>query len=215
MKRIFALMLCTTFIFAKCNKDDEPAPASSNFQPTSANSTWNYTSTNLANNATASFVLTATNRDSVINSRTYRVFTNSGGGNEYYSPSGNDYYQFGRFEAIGQNVELLYLKAGSAVGTTWEESRNVTISNVTIPVKFTFTIAEKDISYTVAGKAYSKVTRVNVTLAATGVPITAQNISFYYADGVGRIQSNVRLAIPLASIDANTRTDLTNYSIAP
>ena len=201
-------------VFAKCNKSDEPT-ATTNFMPSTNGSSWTYVTTNLNGGAQGTYTVQATNRDTTVNGRRYRVFTNTIGRNEYQAKSGDDYFQYGRFEAIADNVEVLYLKGAIAAGGSWEDTRNVSIGGVTFPVKFMFTVPEKNVSLTVAGKTYTNVMRVNLVLSVPAVTIPTQNISFYYAEGVGRIQANVHLVIPVANVDTRTRTDLTAYTIAP
>ena len=112
-------------------------------------------------------------------------------------------------------LDLLYLNSDLAVNGTWEETKTINVSGTPLNVKFTYTIAEKGIVYTVGSKLYQKVTRVKVVLSAPGVPITTQDINFYYAENIGRIYSKVVLVVPLAGINSSTETKLTAYSIAP
>ena len=216
IKKLCLIALVTTFMFGDCNKKTNPPVTSTpNFQPSKAGSVWNYRNTNLLTSASFNYTLAATSKDTVVNGRTYKVFTNTSGSNEYYAASGTDYYQFGKFEAIAQNVDLLYLKSALAAGGTWEENKTITVSGVAVSVKFTYTLAEKDISYTVGSNTFTKVSRVNIVLSATGLAITSQNINFYYADGIGRIFSKAKLVVPIAGINSDTETGLLSYTLAP
>ena len=217
MKKLLLIALVTSFVYGDCNKTDNPpvvAPAS-NFQPNKAGSVWNYRTTNLLTSVGANFTLTALAKDSSLNGRTYRVFANSSGPNEYYANSTSEYFQYGRFDAIAQLVDLLYLKPELAVGGTWEETNTITASGIPVTVKFTYTLAAKNISFSVGSNNFSKVSRVDLVLSATGLPITSQSISFYYADGVGRIFSKVKLVIPLAAVNNDTETALQSYTLVP
>lgn len=216
---IMAIILITV-TSCKKKKDDTPAT----YMPNTANSTWNYSTKSYAPTpATGSYTLKATNKDTTINSKTYRVFTNSGGANDYYAQVGTDYYQLGNIGALsGQRVELLYLK-DAAAGTTWSETQMATIPGfptaVSVPVNYQ--IAEKGISYTAGGKTYTDVTHVKITLGAisvSGFPIVpVTDLNFYYVRGVGRIYSRTKIAVsvPLVGINLNMDDELTltSYTI--
>ncbi|HMP91580.1 MAG TPA: hypothetical protein PKD90_01825 [Phnomibacter sp.] len=210
---MLSIALLALLTACKKNKTEEGTSAT-NFLPNKAGSTWTYQVKE--GTTTTNYTLTATNRDSTVNANSYRVFTRSTGGpNEYYRVSGTDYFQFAVFEGLGQPLELLYLKAGLNQGATWEETKNLTLSGVPLNVRFAYTVAEKGINYTVAGKVYNKVTRINVQLSAPGVPIASQDINYYYADEVGRIYSKILLVVPLASINTNIENSLINYTLVP
>src|SRR5437763_316535 len=70
------------------------------------------------------YTITSTSRDTSINGRTYHVFTNSTGGNQYFSISGHDYYQFDSLPAplSAGVIERLYLKDDAAVAINWAQS---------------------------------------------------------------------------------------------
>ncbi|MFN4286185.1 MAG: hypothetical protein ACK4E8_09510 [Lacibacter sp.] len=214
----FVLLLLAAGMFA-CKKDTAKEPTGS-FQPTGSGSTWNYSVTGTSS---GTFTLTATSRDTTINGRPYRVFTNSAGPNEYYLQSGSDYFRFSSLaELNNQVVELLYLKTNLSVGQTWVEVKtvNATITGLgTQPVTatLTFTVAEKGIRHTVNGVTYNDVIRIDVTpsfsLMASAIPVNSSNIRYYYARNVGMIQSFNALRIDVAGINTNTETRLTSYTI--
>lgn len=221
MRNISVITLLLLFMggAVSCKKGTNSAPAAS-FQPTGAGSTWNYSVTGTTS---GSFTLTATSRDTSIGSRSYRVFTNSAGPNEYYAQSGSDYFRFSSLaELNNQAVELLYLKDNLAVGQTWVEIKtvNVTITGLgTQPVtaSLTFRVAEKGIRHTVNGTAYDDVMRIDVTpgfsILSSAIPVNSSNIRYYYARNVGLIQSFNALRIDLAGINTSTETRLTSYTI--
>lgn len=216
---LVALLLFTICSTISCKKQSPSAPAGS-FQPNTSGSTWNY---NISGTLTGNFTLTATSRDTSIGSRSYRVFTNSAGPNEYYAQSGSDYFRFSSLaELNNQAVELLYLKDNLAVGQTWVEIKtvNVTITGLgTQPVtaSLTFRVAEKGIRHTVNGTAYDDVMRIDVTpsfsILTSAIPVNSSNIRYYYARNVGLIQSFNALRIDLAGINTSTETRLTSYTI--
>jgi hypothetical protein len=209
-----------------CNKEvDNPTnPALVTYTPNTANSTWNYNYVSYApNTTTGSYVVKATNKDTTINGKTYRVFTNSDGPNDYYAQVGTDYYQFTRIAALGtQAVELLFLK-DVAVGTTWSETQTVTFSGfpapITVPVNYQ--VIKKDYDTTISGKTYKGVTHIKTTLgnlSVSGFPITpVSDISNLYARGVGRLYSRtkINILVPLTGTNINVDTEVTlaNYTI--
>ncbi|RZK33359.1 MAG: hypothetical protein EOO61_15450 [Hymenobacter sp.] len=181
--------------------------------PNTANSSWNYdTKTTAPTPATGNYTLKATNKDTVIGSRTYRVYTNSGGQNEYYAQVGSDYYQYTTAAGLStQAVEVLYLK-DAAAGTTWSETQSITMNNIPISTTLNYQIAEKGISYTTNGKTYTDVTHVKVTLGAFTlpfpIPITqTSDIHFYYARGIGRIYNHTKITVAAALLMLNLSID--------
>ena len=220
MKKSIPALLALTLFFAACDKENDPAPpATVTFQPTTAGSTWAYETTN--NRATpatkTNFTLTAKGTDTTIGTKTYKVFTNSAGANDYYYSDGNDYYQYGGIAGITGNTELLYLKTNIAAGAGWNETKTVAIPGVgNANVKLNYTYVDKVASMTVEGKNYTDVLHIIVSLSnisVGGMPltVTSQDLHFYYAPGIGRIKSQIKLtiAIPLsAPIIADNETNL-------
>jgi hypothetical protein len=225
---LVCFVLYVTLTSSDCNKKPapDPAPASSNYQPTVAGSEWNYTTTGTASGTpvNTTYKLTATSRDTVTTSRTYRVFSNSAGPNEYYAKSGSDYYRISVFPGANQSIELLNLKDNLAVGGTWQETRSITVSipgfgSVPVTIVTNFSIAEKGISYAVNGVTFNNVIKVNATIAVSAaglgtIPVDPSTlIQYYYADKVGMINNKIVVKIPLASIDVNTETKIGAYTI--
>lgn len=197
-------------IFAGCGSKDTPTPAA-DYSPLTANSTWTYQTTTVG-----TFTLTSTNRDTTISGKTFHVFTNSNGGNNYMGKSGNDYYRFGVLPGIAPNgFDETYLKDNVDVNGTWSIIQNATPPGIStpVPVNLTYTIAEKGVQRTVAGKTYTNVIHVKLNIAALG--IQGGNGDFYYSAGVGLIESTLVInANPTFGIVASNQTQmLTNYSI--
>jgi hypothetical protein len=225
MKYFLPTVLAALLFSTGCKKkssDETPAT----YMPNTANNSWSYnTKTNAPTASTGSYVLKATNKDTLIGSRTYRVYTNTGGQNEYYAQSGTNYYQFASAATTGlstQSVETLYLKDAS-VGSSWSESQTLTMSGVTATVPVNYQVIEKDISYTVNGKTYNNVTHVKATLGSISIPgfplplTPTSDVNFYYSRGIGRIYSHVKIALSVALISLNINIDeellLNNYTI--
>lgn len=225
---MYAIAIAAVITGSSCSKDDDNPTTPAAYMPKTANSTWNYTTRSYAPTpATGSYTLTATNKDTTINSKTYRVFTNSGGPNDYYAQVGTDYYQLGSIAALGtQRAEILFLK-DAAAGTTWSETQSVTIPGVPVPVSVpvNYQIVKKGFDTTINGKAFTDVTHVKTVLGAVNlniggfpVPVTqSSNLNFYYARGVGRIYSRTILSVVVALAGVNINLDdeliLTSYTI--
>jgi hypothetical protein len=210
-------LLCTTLLLAAvlfgCKKKTE---ATLDFGPLTAGSTWTYRSTTVGSPAT-SYTLTATNRDTIANGKTYRVISNSAGGNNYRNKTGSDYYSFGRFEALNANVEQLYLKDNADVNAKWQSTTNFTAPQLPIPLTATseYTVREKGLSRTVNGVSFTNVIRVGLAInVSAGIGLVATGDA-YYAPNVGLIESQYDvIANAIAQIPASTTTEiLTSYSI--
>ena len=221
---LLTIVLLSVGISCKKKKNDTAAPAP-DFQPLTAGSEWNYTITTGA--TSTSYKLTATSRDTLVNGRSYRVMTNSAGPNEYLNRTGSDYYRFANLaELNNQAVELLYLKDNLNRGQSWVETKNINIvlpppvGTVPLTAKFTFTVAEKGIDHTVNGTLYRNVIRINavpefsalVLGAPSAIPSTS-DLRYFYAPGIGLINSVNNISIPLASINNSSETRLTSATI--
>ena len=224
MKKIFPVLFGFSLLLAACSKDNSPGGGTTtpNYQPVTAGSTWTYESTNKLTSAKSSYTLTATSGDSAINGKTYKIFTNSGGSNDYYYNNGTEYYQFGGIAGITGNTELLYLKSNVAVASGWNETKTVTIPGLgTANVKLGYTLVEKMANLTVEGVTYNDVMHVKVDLSdisVSGIPVTisSQDLHFYYAPNVGRVKSVIKLTLtpPIGSpIVTESETNLKSYTI--
>lgn len=195
-----------------CNKTSStPDPVVlAKYLSISAGSTWNY---RLINNLTATstdYVLASTNRDTSINGKAYHVFTNSNTrNNEYYFNTGNDYFTFRTLGALS-NVQLedLYLKENSPVGTTWAETVNLTIPGipVPVPVTITYTVLETGITRTVNGIVYTDVIHISGKITSTLLPPAnlVTDLQNYFARKYGIIETNNILNLNFMGITQNT-----------
>ncbi|MBI2730379.1 MAG: hypothetical protein HYX40_06470 [Sphingobacteriales bacterium] len=204
----FAFLIITALIISpSCKKKSDGTPSGpgtvQNFQPTTSGSTWTYTA--VSNGTTRDYTLTATSKDTVINTTTYKVFTNSGGPNEYYTKTGSDYYHYSFYEAINQAIELLYIKDNLSVNNSWKQTKNATINGVNGTAELECVVMEKGISYTAGGKTYADVThvKINPTFYASGFKLSNNkaDIHYYFANNTGFIYSTTDLsvAIPFSS----------------
>jgi hypothetical protein len=207
-----ALVACTVFIFGNCKKssDDTPVTPVVNFSPYTANSTWTYRT-----ELNTTFTLTATNRDTSINARTYRVLTNSTGGNNYLAKVDHDYYRYGIIPAVGATgLEELYLKDNVDVNGTWTDSKSINVTGIgAVPVNLLYTVKSKGGTRTVNGVVFNKVTYVRLDISSIVGAVGGGD--FYYAEGVGVIEQVIVInPIPLAGITGSTSSQvLINYVI--
>lgn len=201
MKKIlYGLMVPFVFGSVSCKKDGGTTPAAEKFMTLTAGSTWNYKLTNNPSTTPVSsnYTLTATSNDSTANGRTYKIFTNSSGPNEYYNITGSDYYTFRKLPDIlgSSSVEVLYLKDNLNTGGTWSQTFPINYSGFTLQLTFSNKIAQKGISKTVNGITYTNVTDVETTLSVTGIPFAytlTSDIHYYYAPKVGQIENKTKI----------------------
>jgi hypothetical protein len=226
------ILICTALLIVLCsgnckkNNGENPPADLGDYQPMTETSEWNYIVT--GGTAPGPYKITATNKDTTVNGRSYRVMTNSTGSNEYYNKTGSDYYRFARLaEFNNQTLELLYLKDNLAKGLTWTETKsiNVTLSppvgTVPVTAKLTFTVAEKGIDHTVNTTVFKDVIKITAVPELTAivfgtptvVPVASSDIQYYYARKVGLIQNKTAISIPTAGINTNTETKITSYII--
>lgn len=213
---LLCLALYITLTSSDCNKTPSPDPTSNDtYQPTTTGSEWNYTTTGTTTSGpvNTAFKLTATGNDSSANGRTYRVFTNTAGANEYYNKSGNDYYRISTFAGFPTPLEFLYLKENLSAGGTWSETKSVTISGIPVTANVTYSIVGSKYDTTFDGRSYKDVIRIKVTPSIPGVSIENNDVYYLFAKNTGMIANKVRLKISLASIDINTETKLGAHTI--
>lgn len=211
MPRKLLPLLCLLVVFAYCKKKKASPPDA--YYHTAANSTWNYQNVNSSAGApvTTNYVVTSTNRDTTAMGKIYHVYTNSMAGNQYYNHTGSDYYQLDSLKLATTAVlfDRLYLKDEATVGTGWTQSLTLTIPAIPIPVPITvsYSIAEKDITRTVNGIAYSDVIRVSTTISTSLLPTAiTSTINSYYARKYGLIENSTVVAINFMGVTQNINT---------
>jgi hypothetical protein len=212
------LLICTILFIilsaGNCKKPTTPdTPAdTSTYQPTTTGSEWNYTTTGTTASGPVNtpYKLTATSKDSVANGKTYRVFTNTAGTNEYYIKVGNDYSRISGLAGLTQPVEVLYLKSNLTAGATWSEIKTMSFTGIPVPVtvNLTYTVIGSKYDTSFNGNSFTEVMRIKVKPEITGVTIDEDDISFLFAKNVGMISNKVRLRITLAGMNVNTETKL-------
>lgn len=215
---LFCIFVFVTLSSSNCNKKSNQTPEPEfTYQPTTAGSQWNYTTTGTAGGTpvNTSFVLTATSKDTVSNGRTYKVFTNSAGANEYYNKSGSDYYRISSLAALPQALEVLYLKDNQPAGFVWSETKNFTITGVPIPIPATLTFTNTRVKYDTSfnGNNFKDVIRVRLSVSIPGLVIDNNDITYLFAKNVGMIANKVNIRVAAAGIDVNTETKLGVFTV--
>lgn len=214
MTKLFSgstFLAAVLLLMAGCKKNNDTPPG--DYSPLTAGSTWTYqTTTN--GSASGNYTLTASNRDSMVNGKSYRVITSTSGNNSYRFKSGNEYWSFGTVPAVNLQVEQLYLKADAAVSNTWQSTENVTFQGFPLVATLLYTAKEKGVSHTAGGVSFSNVMRVGlkVNIAGIGEVVDAD---FYHAPGVGLIETRYEVKnLSLAGVPNSTTIEtLTAYSI--
>lgn len=206
---VSALLLA--IIIAGCSKNNSTTtPQSDSYLNTSANSSWNYeqtdssTGTGVVNN----YVITSTSKDTVINSKTYHIYTNSDGGFNYQNVSGHDYYQYDSLPAgFGTGVfERLYLKDNGTAGSGWSQDFNVNIPGfpIAVPVTLTNNIVERDISRVVNGVTYTSVIHTSTSISSSLIPTGLTTaINSYYAAKYGLIENSTIIQLDYLGLIEN------------
>ncbi len=226
MKIKSSLLLVTVLFLISCKKnggDPAPPPAPADtYINTAAGSSWNYHSVDNSGVTPASdYTITSTSRDTSINGKTYHVYDNSDGGNQYLNISGHDYYEFDSLPTnLGAGaIERLYLKDNIAATTSWSQNVSVSIPGSPISIPFTIanTVTEKGISRTVNSTTYSDVIHISTTIGSSLIPSTAlvTTIDSYYALKYGLIENTSVVHLDYAGIvqDLDTKTTLTSATL--
>ncbi len=223
MKPIFFGLIIAVLLFSSCSKDNSnptPPPPPDNYVNTAAGSTWNYKIVdNTPGTATQDYTVTSTSRDSTINTKSYHVYTSTAGRNEYRFLSGQDYFEFDSLPAnLGVAIERLYLKAGTPMGTTWEQTFSVPVPGtpLSIPVKVSNEIKDIGMSRTVGSTNYSDVIHVSTSLSSASIPSgLTSSIDSYYAPKYGLIENTSVIHLNYAGIvqDVDTHLTLTSATL--
>lgn len=231
-KTLFSAIFISVCLFA-CSKDDDdtPTPPGESYMNLASGALRSYGFTN--NNPVTpeeNYTLTTTNRDTVIEGKTYRIFTNSNGGEEFYNvtPVGNghDYYTRTSLAGLGigtESITQLYLKDYASAGSTWNNGPytfNIDMGGVNVPVNITLSNRLVSVNGTrsVNGVDYTDVRHVKTTVTAIAgtppltTPINSliSDINSYYAPRVGMIENSTILSIDEFGIQdsVNTKTRL-------
>lgn len=221
--KLIALFSLSLVIFS-CKKNDNTTNPAQNdtYLTTSSGSSWSYhVIDNSGAVAQSDYTLTSTSTDTSIGGKSYHIFKNSAGGNQYMIISGHDYYQFDALPTgVGNTViDRLYLKDNLSVGGKWSQNVNVDIPGSIIPIPFTVSnsIAESGISRTVNGVVYNDVIHVSTQISSAFIPPASltTNINSYYAKKYGLIENTSIVHLDFFGIvqDVNTATMLTGATL--
>lgn len=219
--KTFFLLLAGTLIFSACKKSDSGStPVATNaYVNTTSGSSWSYQQTDLTNNNSHSnYTVTSSSADTTINSRKYHVYNYSYGANEYLGVDGHDYYQYDSIPVSGGiNIERLYLKDDAAAGTSWNQDFSIPGFQLPIPLTVSNKVAEKGISRTVNGTAYSNVIHVSTTLSSAFIPASAlsSSIDSYYAPKYGLIENTTVVQLNYSGLveNVNIKTELMSATL--
>lgn len=213
------LFICTILFIVltagNCKKPSTPDPTpASTYQPTTTGSEWNYTTTGTtaSGSANGTYTLKATSKDSISNGKTFRVFTNSAGANEYYVKVGNDYSRISSLASLTNQVELLYLKDNLSAGASWSETKNVTVSGNPATVNVTYTIVGNKFDTSFNGNTFKDCIRIKVN-PDIGFPFQQNDIWYLFAKNVGMIANKVRVKFDLLAVNVDTQTKLETFVI--
>lgn len=212
MKKVRFLALFALLSAAVSCKKSEPVtpPAPVKFMTLTTGSTWNYQVTDnpTTTPVVSNYTVTATNRDSVANAKTYKIFTATGRPNEYYNITGTEYYTYRALPASfgGTNLEVLYLKDNAAVNETWAQTAPITVSGFPLTLTLTNKIAQKGITKVVNGITYNDVTDVETTFTVGGIPVfipytLTTDIHYYFAPKFGQIENNTKINFTATGFD--------------
>lgn len=222
MKKVLFGGIFLSLMALSCGKDgeDEDITPAENYLHATAGSTWKYRTINNATPGTPQeYTRTSTNRDTVINTRTYHIYTNSSTGASEYNGKSNDEYWI--FQALpdqlgGSKVENLYLKANASVNASWNQTYPFDVMGFSISAKIVHKIVSKGGSRTVNGTVYNDVIDVQSDFSITGVPpgvITySTDIHNYYAPKVGLIEAKIKINLDIMGTPQNTDTQTTLLS---
>ena len=209
-------------LFSSCQKDFTvetgllPGGGSNNansgckncvYYPVCSGSVYKYSDTSAGSSTATAYSYTLTYiKDSLIESKTYKKFTGAGQPNTFFNCTS------GVSTAIVLNgstqggillpyVKITTLKENAAVGTSWSDT--ITLNGQ--DAVYTYTIVSKGTGRTVAGTTYADVIHVHeqTTLDLMGTVIPAGQSEYYFAKGIGLIES--------LSIDDFTGTQLLHH----
>ena len=178
------------------------------YQPLEAGSSWVYQDSATGITTT----LSATDSDTVINSKSYTVFHAVSGGQtaeQYFNVSFHDYYSFGAFGYGLPNVESLYLNDTASAGYNWQVSAG-TFNGY--PAQVQGQIIDTGLTVTIGSNTFPNVihSQVNVQYnVGSGFQTPYATYDYYVAKGVGIIR--VQLSIP--SVPLLATLNLISYSI--
>lgn len=192
---LITCIACTCFLlFIQCKKDNPTNNTTTvNFSPSSNGSNWNYLYKE--GNASVTVKVTATNKDTTINNKTYKIYVSDSNDTTYMTKSGNDYYRFQSFPSIGvKDFEELYLKDNVEVNGTWNGTTTVKFENFDVAINLNYTLKGKGETKIVEGKTYNNVTHVRLDIITAFGNLGGGD--FFYAEGIGMIDDYILVTPP-------------------
>jgi len=209
MKKIIFGALLLAFSVSSCKKDDQngsDTPAAGSYVNQAPGTTWNFKSTDSTNFTVSNYTVTSSSSDTNVNGRTYHIFNNSNGGNQYLNATGSDYYQFSSLGAGLPAFELRYLSDNAAVGSSWTNplAATTTLNGTSVGINATVksTVEQKGGTLSINGKTYNNVITMrteiqNATIQVSffNLPIvfTTQEVVQYYAPKYGLIKRSAHI----------------------
>ncbi len=225
MKKLLFACFSLLILGTSCKKSGAGSGSGGTaFMTLTSGSTWNYKETNLNNSTSADYTLSATSKDSLVNGRSYRVFTfnrNGANSSDYYNISGGTYYQYTTLSPVLPRFEFRYLVDNAP---NWSDPLQQTIGNdvlsqipnipsgteasITASIKNTndasvTTLAVNNINYTGVKKIVTKIESIKAIIEFNNIPVpntiqaTENEIISYYAPKVGLIKRETKLKIAI------------------
>lgn len=225
MKKLLFACFSLLILGTSCKKSGSGSGSGGTaFMTLTSGSSWNYKETNQLNSTSANYTLTATAKDSLVNGRTYRVFSvdrNGAKSSDYYNISGSTYYQFTSLSPLLPRFEYRYLVDNAP---NWSDNINQNVSNEilsqipNVPAGTTVSISAKvnnilegsQLTQTVNGINYTDVKKVKtsleniiVTIKINGFPLPntieqkKNEIISYYTPKKGLVQRDTKLQIAI------------------
>ncbi len=184
MRTCFFLILIS-FCLISCQKEKIQSIETNNsrdsltYQPATEGSTWQYNRI-VAGLSSVDYNFICTGRDTVINSKTYRVYSNDVDGTQFLRRDVNKYYQV--LTASTNKPELLVLDADKNVGESW-------VGGINGSDTYTYTMKEKIPAYVLDGFTFRNVLVIRQVRTNTS-GATTLDVDTHYAQGVGLVKTS-------------------------
>ncbi|MEZ5046854.1 MAG: hypothetical protein R2831_07660 [Chitinophagaceae bacterium] len=178
------LILPVIVIFSSCKKTKITSVNTNNsvdsltYQPSVAGSKWTYQLI-VSGIPTSTYNTTCTEKDSVINAKTYKVFNSDNDGLQFFRRNGDEYYTV--LTTSTNKTELLVLDASKNINDTW-------VGGVNGSDTYTYTLTEKHPTFALDGFNFKNVLVVH-QVRKDGGGNTTLEADTWYAQGIGQIKS--------------------------
>jgi hypothetical protein len=104
------------------------------------------------------------------------------------------------------------MKDNLSAGSSWSETKNVTISGNPATVNMTYTVVGNKFDTSFNGNTFKDCIRIKVN-PDIGFPFQENNIWYLFAKNVGMIANKVRLKFDLLAVNVDTQTKLETFVI--